>query len=139
MEEIAACYEAFIEFRGEKVVDARIASILRGSGTRLYFDHVLSMYAEKLRTGSDMVSGFETEFFTHEEVARQIYEKNFDAGAVLRYLAEEYGLRFFHLTWETYECYSLVNRRNEAIDRLRELMKSEWFGSLVRITPGCRI
>ncbi len=117
----------------------RVANRNRGSGTRLYFDQVLSVYAEKLRTSSDMASGFETEFFTHEDVARQIYEKNFDAGALLRYLAEKYGLKFFHLTWEPYECYSLVNRRNETIDRLQELMNSEWFRSLVRITPGYRI
>ncbi|MDK2876537.1 MAG: putative molybdopterin biosynthesis protein [Archaeoglobaceae archaeon] len=116
----------------------RVANRNRGSGTRLYFDLILSKYAEKLNLNFERISGYETEFYTHEEVARQIYGGNFDAGAVLRYFAEKYNLKFFHLTWETYECYSLKDRKKDAIDCLRDSMKSEWLRSLIHLTPGYR-
>lgn len=117
----------------------RVANRNRGSGTRLYFDQILTKYAEKMNLNFEQTFGCETEFYTHEEVAKQICDRNFDAGAVLRYFAEKYNLKFFHLAWETYECYTLKDRQKKAIECLRNLMNSDWLKSLIQLTPGYRL
>lgn len=117
----------------------RIANRNRGSGTRILFDQILSDYSKSLGLGFEALQGYETEFYTHEEVARQISSSNFDAGVLLRYYAEKYGLKAIHLTWESYECFALKNRASKAIDHLEELLHSDWLKSLLMITPGYRL
>lgn len=114
----------------------RVANRNRGSGTRQIFDKVLSDYSNKLKIDNKNVCGYETEFFTHEEVANQISKSNFDVGVLIRYFAEKYDLKFFHLAWEFYECFALKNRKSRAVEHLKEIMNSEWFRSLIKITPG---
>jgi len=112
----------------------RVANRNRGSGTRIFFEKLLFDHSEKV--DFEKIQGYEREFYTHEEVAKQISTANFDVGVLLRFYAEKYGLKFFHLTWESYECFALKNRSSKAIKRLKELMNSDWFNALVRITPG---
>ncbi|MCS7130321.1 MAG: LysR family transcriptional regulator [Archaeoglobaceae archaeon] len=117
----------------------KIANRNRGSGSRIFFEQLLFEYSRRLKIGLENVQGYESEFYTHDEVAKQIYSSNFDAGVLLGSSARKFNLKFFHLTWEPYECYALKNRKKSAIERLKELMNSEWLKSLINVTPGYRI
>ncbi|MCS7143435.1 MAG: LysR family transcriptional regulator [Archaeoglobaceae archaeon] len=141
--ELVIAYRRDLKFRSidELIVEVlsgnlRVANRNRGSGTRQIFDQVLGEYSEKLKLDKENICGYETEFYTHEEIAKQISESNFDVGVLVRYFAEKYSLRFLHLAWESYECFALKKRKSMAIERLREIMSSDWFQSLIKITPG---
>ena len=115
----------------------RLANRNRGSGTRVYMDYLLKKDAQKYRLGMGNVRGYETEFRTHEEVAKQISSKRADIGLMLRYIAEKHELKWVHVTWEPYECYALKERvQNKVVKRMRELLNSEWFQSLLNTIPG---
>ncbi|MEM1671039.1 MAG: substrate-binding domain-containing protein [Archaeoglobaceae archaeon] len=119
--------------------ELRLANRNRGSGTRLILDQILKEHSKKLNLPIENVQGYETEFYTHEEVAKQISESKFDVGLLIRFFAEKYNLRFFHVVWESYECFALKNRKSKAIERLKELMNSDWFESLIKITSGYKL
>ncbi len=112
-----------------------VANRNRGSGTRVYFDQILLDYSKKLNMSLNDIKGYKTEFYSHEEVAKQIFDSKSDVGVLLRYHAAKYNLKFIHLTWEKYECYALRDRLCK-VKRLKELMDSQWFKSLIELTPG---
>ncbi len=117
--------------------ELKIANRNRGSGTRVYMDHMLRKFARKHKLSMDNVRGYETEFRTHEEVAKQISSGGADVGLTLRYIAEKHELKWIHVTWEPYECYALKERTtNKAVKRIRELLNSEWFKSLLNTISG---
>ncbi|MDI9610036.1 MAG: substrate-binding domain-containing protein [Archaeoglobales archaeon] len=144
--EVVLAYRKELNFEGlEEIIgeilrgNLRFANRNRGSGTRQFFDQILLDYSKKLKIGLGNIQGYESEFYTHDEVAKQIYYSNFDAGAMIGYSAKKFNLKFFHLTWEPYECFALKNRKSKAIERLKDLMNSEWFKSLINVTPGYRL
>ncbi len=117
----------------------RLANRNRGSGTRIYLDHILREAGRKIGAEPRQVRGYEREHYTHEEVARSISSGNADVGLVLRHVAEEYDLRWIHATWERYEYYALKSRaRNEGIRRLEEILKSSWLKEILSSTLGYR-
>lgn len=144
--EVVVAFRNDLEFKSlEELItgilkgNLRFANRNRGSGTRQFFDQVLLDYSRRLNIGLENIQGYESEFYTHDEVARQIYRGNFDAGALIGSIAKKFNLKCFHLTWEPYECYALKNRRSLAIERLKGLINSEWFKSLINVTPGYRL
>lgn len=142
--------EIVLAYRSEcklKNVDSAVKNILlgklkianrnRGSGTRVYMDYLLREYSQKYELNMNNIRGYETELRTHEEVAKQISSGRADAGLMLRYIAEKHELKWIHVTWELYECYALKERKtNKAIKKIKELLNSEWFKSLLNTTPG---
>lgn len=144
--EIVIAYRKDLKFESIEEIMAeilkgslRLANRNRGSGTRLILDQILQEYSKRLNLAIGNIQGYETEFYTHEEVAKQISESKFDAGLLIRFLAEKYNLKFFHIAWESYECFALKNRKSKAIERLKELMNSDWFKSLIKITSGYKL
>lgn len=124
-----------------KVLEGKIRFSARnkGSGTRELCESVFSEYAEKLGVKDLKIKGIEMECRSHEEVARRIAEGKADAGILHRYPAEKYGLEFFHLTWEKYECFALKNSSSDSVSELKKALNSEWFRSLLEVIPGYRV
>ncbi len=87
----------------------RLINRQAGSGTRVWFDSMLTRY----RINSQGILGYSDEVSTHTEIARLIAESRVDTGIGLQSAAEAYRLEFVPLTEESYElvCFQdfLVN------------------------------
>jgi len=108
----------------------------RGSGTRVYLDHLLRPLCED---PSKRVRGYDEVAYTHSETARAAASGRVDVCLTLRHSAEVYGLKMTHVTWERYEYIALrERRRRRGVERLIGLLSSEWLRELVDSTPGYR-
>lgn len=70
----------------------------KGSGTRIWFNQLLA--AAGLKSGA--IVGYDVEEFTHQAVAAVIASGAADVGMGARVAAEQFGLAFVPIGWETY-------------------------------------
>jgi molybdate transport repressor ModE-like protein len=125
--------------RGLLAGELRLANRNRGSGTRIYLDHLLEQAGRIVNTDPRLVRGYEREYHTHEEVARSIASGETDAGLLLRYVADEYDLQWIHVTWERYEYYALKSRtRSDGVQGLKRILESSWLDNILSSMPGYR-
>ena len=118
----------------------RIVNRNRGSGTRILFDYLINKKSRELGVEKPAVHGYEHEVYTHSEAARIVAVGKADAALMLRSVAEEYGLKWVHVVWEDYECYTrLIYANQEPVTKLRELLSSDWFSELLTLKPGYKV
>jgi len=115
-----------------------------GSGTRMYIEYLIEQCAKELGTSVREVRrriiGYGREVKTHEEVARAIVSGEADVGVLLRYVAERYGLKYIHLTWEWYDFVVPVQKlRKKSVEQLIELLESSELERLIKGYSGYRI
>jgi putative molybdopterin biosynthesis protein len=105
----------------------------KGTGVRVLVDHLLSSH----KIGKRGLPGYETELFTHLEVAIAVAEGRADAGVGTLGPARSLGLDFMHLTWERYDLLSteeaFYRRPTQAFF---EMIKSDWLRQLIARVPG---
>jgi molybdate-binding protein len=77
---------------------ARFVNRQKGSGTRLWFDHLL----EEAGIPPSAIPGYGAEEFTHQAVAAVIASGAAEAGLGVRAAAERFGLAFVPVGRETY-------------------------------------
>ncbi len=86
----------------------------RGSGTRLLLDHILKSELSKQgsldRKLEDIVRGYNSEVYTHFDVAMKVASREADVGVGIRWVAEAYKLYFTPITWEKFDFILLRNR-----------------------------
>ncbi len=112
----------------------RLINRNRGSGTRVYLDHLLRPLCGD---PSRRVRGYDLIAYTHSETARAVVSGRADVCLTLRHSAEVYGLEATHVTWERYEYIALRERlKRRGVQRLRELLSSDWLKNLIGSTPG---
>ncbi len=103
------------------------------AGVRVLVDHLLSGH----KLGKRGLPGYETELFTHLEVATAVAEGRADVGVGTLGPARSLGLDFVHLTWERYDLLtteqSFYRRPTQA---LFEMIKSDWLRQLIARVPG---
>ena len=125
--------------RGLLVGELRLANRNRGSGTRILLDHLLERAGRMINADPRRIRGYEREYHTHEEVARSIVSGEADAGLLLRYVADEYDLKWIHAAWERYEYYALRSRaRSDGVQKLRQILESSWLDDILSSMPGYR-
>jgi putative molybdopterin biosynthesis protein len=111
----------------------RFANRERGTGVRVLVDHLLSSH----KLGKRGLPGYETELFTHLEVATAVAEGRADVGVGTLGPARSLGLDFVHLTWERYDLFSteeaFYRRPTQAFF---EMIKSDWLRQLISRVPG---
>ncbi len=120
----------------------RIVNRNKGSGTRIYFDYVIESFSKKhgITLDKNRIRGYETELYTHLDVAKYIASGKADAGLTLKYAAQLYGLKQIHITWEFYECYTLKSRVDrEPIIEFKKLLKKENIVKYINNMPGYRL
>ncbi|WP_336487507.1 substrate-binding domain-containing protein [Methylobacterium nigriterrae] len=93
---------------------ARYVNRQKGSGTRIWFDRLLS---DQGIAPSDIM-GYGVEEFTHQAVAAVIATRSADAGLGARSAAERFGLHFLSIGWETYYLAASASLPAERLDRL---------------------
>jgi molybdate transport repressor ModE-like protein len=93
---------------------ARYVNRQAGSGTRIWFDHMLA----DAGLGPADIAGYELEEFTHHAVAAVIASGAADAGLAARSAAERFGLEFLHSGWETYYIATAATLAAEALESL---------------------
>lgn len=126
-------------FRGILEGRYRVALRNRGSGTRAYFDYLLKKYSEELGIRMRGIRGLETEYSTHEEVCRSIESGETDIGLTIRYTAEKHGLKWIHIAWEPYECYTLKDRMwKSPIEEIRKILSKSSITGITEVMPGYR-
>ena len=115
----------------------RIVNRNRGSGTRVYLDHLLNMKAAELGVDISRIRGYRNEVYTHLEAAKQVASGKADTGLMLRYAAELYGLKHIHARWERYECIALKDRiYKESVKKFREKINSKTIQELIKQMSG---
>jgi excisionase family DNA binding protein len=77
----------------------RIANRKKGTGTRL----ILEQEMERVGVSSDQISGYETEFARHLDVALEVLAERADAGLAIAAVAEMLGLDHVPVRWERYD------------------------------------
>jgi len=130
-------YEEIMEdiVRGELVVALRN----RGSGTRVLFDHLASEATRRSGLSEPRVTAAPEVARTHYEAARMVALGKADASLLLRTAAEELGLRWVHVTWERYECYTTRGKlKARGVSGLARVLSSEWLLERVDSMPGYR-
>lgn len=111
----------------------RFANREAGTGVRVLVEHLLSSH----KVGKRGLPGFETELYTHLEVATAVAEGRADVGVGTPGPARSLGLDFVHLTWERYDLLTT----DEAFYRkptqaFFEMVKSDWVRQLIGRVPG---
>jgi len=111
----------------------RFANREPGTGVRVLVDHLLGGH----KLGKRRLPGYETELFTHLEVATAVAEGRADVGVGTLGPARSLGLEFVHLTWERYDLLSteeaFYRRPTQAFF---EMIKSDWLRQLIARVPG---
>ncbi len=115
-----------------------------GSGTRMYIEYLIEQCAKELGTSVPEIRrrliGYDREVRTHEEVARAVANGEADVGVLLRYVAEKYGLKYIHLTWEWYDFVIPIQKlRKEGVEQLIEFLKSSELEKFIRGYSGYRV
>lgn len=93
---------------------ARYVNRQKGSGTRLWFDRLLS----EQRIPTSAINGYAVEEFTHQAVAAVVAYGAADAGLGLRAAAERFNLGFVHVGWEVYYLATSASFPTRSLDRL---------------------
>ena len=111
----------------------RFANREAGTGVRVLVEHLL----KSQKVGKRGLPGFETELYTHLEVATAVAEGRADVGVGTLGPARSLGLDFVHLTWERYDLLTT----DEAFYRkptqaFFEMVKSDWLRQLISRVPG---
>lgn len=87
--------------------DVRIVNRVKGSGVRVYMDHLLKKILEAegkpFKQVGRLVNGYTYEVKTHTAVALAVKQGRADAGIASGYVAEMFDLDFIPLTWEEYD------------------------------------
>ncbi len=120
----------------------RIVKRNKGSGTRIYFDYIIESFSKKQGTTLDRnrIRGYETELYTHLDVAKYIASGKADAGLTLKYATQLYGLKQIHVTWEFYECYTIESRvEREPVKEFIKLLKKENIAKYINNMPGYKL
>ena len=76
-----------------------VANRNKGSGTRLFFEYIL----KRFKVNPESIRGAELEFKTHFDTVRAVAMGNADLCLTIKYVADQYKLRTFHLTWEYFD------------------------------------
>ena len=104
-----------------------------GSGTRVWLDAQL----RALGVDTAVITGWETEVTTHDDVARAIASGAADIGLGIRTAAEHAGLDFMPLFTERYDLvFSSSSAHKADLEPLREQLESNGFKSRVRALGG---
>lgn len=120
----------------EEAVEKKLRIINRnlGSGTRILLDFML----KKMKIKKEEVAGYyDREAKTHSAVASAIKSGEADFGIGIRKAAEEHGLSFIHIAWESYDF--VVNRESMEKSGVKEFLKilgSESFKKELESMPG---
>ncbi|WP_048091988.1 substrate-binding domain-containing protein [Geoglobus acetivorans] len=125
-----------------KILEGKLRFAARnlGSGTRELARSLFERYARTFGIREASIRGLEYECRTHEDVAYRIANGDADAGILLRYVAEKYGLQAYHLRWERYECFALRDcLYKNGVKKLQELLNSRWFVGMIEFLPGYRL
>lgn len=93
---------------------ARYVNRQKGSGTRVWFDRLLS---EQGIPTTD-INGYAVEEFTHQAVAAVVAYGAADVGLGLRAAAERFNLNFVHVGWEVYYLATSASFPTQSVDRL---------------------
>ena len=122
----------------------RLANRVLGSGTRSYLDNLLYKTSLKLKIDPgkipEIIPGYNTEYKTHYGVVRAIVEGRADVGLTLRYVAEQYGLKYKHVCWEKYDFVVRKNKLNkESVKHFISIIKDEKIKELINSLSGYRI
>ncbi len=124
--------------------DVIIVNRMKGSGIRVYLDHMLRRIAEEKNMSftelTSRIKGYAYEVKTHTAVAAAVAHGRADAGIAAEIAARLYGLDFIPLTWEEYDFLVLRERLEKpAVKRFIENLRSPGFRRLVEETPGYRL
>lgn len=111
----------------------RFANREAGTGVRVLVEHLLAGH----KLGKRGLPGYETELYTHLEVATAVAEGRADVGVGVLGPARSLGLDFIHLAWERYDLLTT----DEAFYRkptqaFFEMVKSDWLRQLIGRVPG---
>jgi len=105
----------------------------QGSGTRVYFDHLLAA----LRVRPERIAGYRNEEFTHAAVAATVASGMADAGFGIEAAASQQGLEFIPLATERYFLAARKGTLAAATARaLLGTLRSPAFLALCRGLPG---
>ena len=97
----------------------------RGSGTRVFFEYLLRKKAELMRKSIENVKGFESQYYTYEEIARNIIEGRADVSVMPLHIAIQYKLPHKFIALERYECFARKEElRKEPIKSLSKALKN---------------
>lgn len=99
---------------------ARYVNRQKGSGTRQWFDRLLS---EQGIPTSD-INGYAVEEFTHQAVAAVVAYGAADVGLGVRAAAERFNLDFVHVGWEVYYLATSASFPTQSLDRLADAVAS---------------
>jgi molybdate transport repressor ModE-like protein len=110
-------------------VGARFINRQKGSGTRAWFDRMLS---DAAISPADIV-GYGAEEFTHQAVAAIVATGGADAALGVKAVADAFGLSFVPLGEETYYFVSRADQAYPALDDIADELESK-LGEV----PGCR-
>lgn len=109
----------------------------RGSGTRIYLDHLLLSKTKGSPEDLYKIRGYSTEYPTHLEAAKAVAYGKGDVALVLRYVADTYGLPYTYVVWEKYECIALKSKlEKRGVKILRQNLESKWFREMLEKAPG---
>jgi len=117
------------DFMREDVV---IVNRTKGSGTRVFLDHVLKELAKtknlEFTELVNKINGYYYEVKTHTAVALAVKQGRADAGLGLGVVAKLYDLDFIPLTWENFDFLVLKNRINkEEVKKFIDLLRNRDF------------
>jgi molybdate transport repressor ModE-like protein len=112
---------------------ARFVNRQPGSGTRIFFDALLS--AHRLRPAQ--IHGYRHEEFTHAAVAAMIASGTADVAFGIEAAAAQQGLSFVPLATERYFlAMRATTPSRPAAQSLLSALESRWFRKIVREMPG---
>lgn len=147
LRELVFTYNPKVEFNSIRdLFEKKLRIINRnlGSGTRTLLEYLFRKEAEKLkihqREIAERIRGYNNEVKTHYEVAKNIVEGKADVGLVLRYIAEQYGLKGSHVCWENYDFAIRINKLNKNIVKnFISILKSREVRKTIINMPGYRV
>jgi molybdate transport repressor ModE-like protein len=99
---------------------ARFVNRQRGSGTRAWFDRMLS----QAEISPDEIVGYGIEEFTHQAVGAVVAAGAADAGLGVRAVAQAFGLGFVPLGRETYYLVRHADRQSTVLEAIAAELRS---------------
>ena len=145
--EIVLAFHPKVQLNGfHDIIEGKVRIVNRvlGSGTRVLFDYLLEKTAKKLGVNSKeiplRVKGYSCEVKTHYDVARAIVEGKADVGLTLRIVAEQYGLKWFHILWEHFDFVVRSDRsEKKGVKKFLEFISGPKFRKIIEKTSGYRV
>ena len=122
--------ESYFDIVSKRV---RFANRQAGSGTRVWFDMMLS----KNGISPDQIIGYDNEFNTHSEIGRVIADGSAGVGIGLESVAIAYGLDFMFLALEQYDLVFYYDRIHQPpFDALIDWINSKNGKDFIQQFPG---